>query len=117
MWLQLLTKIATYQKATALIVIGPHHDDHCDGKDLPVTLPKELWHLFGNLHIKELQKGEILARFITGKFCFSDLPSATVSNKLISDLSNLQLLNAPTLQSNMDVDKEDKSKNPQRLTQ
>jgi hypothetical protein len=60
MWLQLLTKIATYQKATTLLVIGPCHDNHCDGKDFPVTLPKELWYLFGNLHLEELCKGEVL---------------------------------------------------------
>jgi hypothetical protein len=71
-----------------------------------VTLPKELWHLFGNLHLEELCKGEVLARLIKRKSHFSDLPSATVPNNLISDLSNLQLLSTPTPQTNMDVDKE-----------
>jgi hypothetical protein len=110
-------KIATYQKATTLIVLGPRHDNYHDGKDFPVSLPKELWHLFGNLHIQELRKGEILARFIKRKTRFSDLPSATIPNNLILDLNNLQLLNTPTPQSHMDVDKEDESKNPQRLMQ
>jgi hypothetical protein len=120
MWLRLLTKITTYQKTTTLVVIGPHHDDHCDGRDFPVTLPKELWYLFSDLHLEELRKGEVLARLIKRKSCFSDLPSATVPNNLISDLSNLQLLNAPTPQSNMDVDKEAKeeeSKANQRMFQ
>jgi hypothetical protein len=118
MWLRLLTKIATYQKTSTLVVMGPCHDDHHNGKDFPVTLPKELWYLFGDLHLEELRKGEILARLIKRKSCFSDLPPATVPNNLILDLSNLQLLNRPTPQSNMEVDtevKKEESKTNKRL--
>jgi hypothetical protein len=98
--------------------MGPRHDDHCNGKDFPVTLPKELWYLFSDLHLEELRKGEILARLVKRKSRFSDLPSATVPNNLILDLNNLQLLNRPTLQSNMEVDmevKEEESKTNKRL--
>jgi hypothetical protein len=107
MWLWFLTQIATYQKATALVVIGPQHDNHQDRKDFPVSLPKELWYLFSDLHLEELCKGEILARLIKRKSCFSNLPPATIPSNLILDLNNLQLLNPPAPQPSMDVDKEE----------